>query len=107
MDFLTLLALDLIVAVPCLTYYLWSVIIKGKKANADILVKLTKNAYIFTAFTIIYIPLLLLSFLYINLLRTFPLIFIQTALVIAILIVVFEYINYYSYINFERVGKKK
>jgi hypothetical protein len=108
MEFLTLILLELAAALPIIFYYTyWGIMQPGKRGRKrkDLLAKI-KNAYIMTGVAILYMPLVLLYFLYENLLYLHHDIFVQTGIVIGVIIAIFEVVNYYSYFNYEMVRLK-
>lgn len=102
MNFISLLVLDLIIAVPTMLFYYREVIMKEKLLSPRERHSRVLAAYELTAFTIAYMPLLLVYYLYINIMKYFPMMFFQTFMLILILITIFEYINYYSYLHYEK-----
>ena len=108
MEFLTLILLQLAAALPIIFYYMyWGIMQTSKKGRKkkDLLAKI-KNAYVMTGIAILYMPLVLLYFLYENLLYLHHDIFVQTGVVIGVIIAIFEVANYYSYFSYEEVRLK-
>ncbi len=103
LSFTALFSIDLIVAIPTIVYYYyWGVVaLKKKKFSKKQILSHLKLAYGLNAFTILYLPVMLLAYLYANLLYQFPKIFTQTSLIMLIIILVFEYVNYYSLVEYE------
>ncbi len=104
MSLIYLIAADIILAVPTITYYYkWGIAApkRGEHSNEKIM-KHLERAYGFTAALIVIIPVLLLWYLYVTLLHFYLTIFINTAVIMLILVAVMEYINYYSFENYEK-----
>lgn len=106
MSFLTLMVSTFIVAIPAIAYYLyWAIWVTRvrltEEQKAEVL-RHTKTAYIIIALVIVYIPGMLVYFLYTNLLYQFPDIFKITIVIFSILTFVFEVINVLSYRYYER-----
>jgi len=108
MEFETLILIDLIVAIPCILYYYEWGIRRAKKTAGEEKKRVAmhlKNAYIFCGAVIAFIPIMLLYFLYVNLLAKFPTLFMQSAVMTVVLIFMLEVLNYYSYKHFENAKK--
>ena len=102
LNFFHFIILELLVGIPNIYYYyIWGVKETDKSISNKEILKHVKYAYIFTAFTIVYLPSLLYYFLFSNfgfyteLMQT-------TGLVLLTVIVIFEAVNYYSYIMYEK-----
>ena len=103
LSFTALFCMDLIVAVPTMAYYYyWGIFVPTKKKfNKKQIMSHIKLAYAFNAFTILYLPVMLLAYLYTNLLYQFQEIFTHTSIIMLVIILVFEYVNYYSLVEYE------
>ncbi|MFO7872498.1 MAG: hypothetical protein R6U26_02525 [Candidatus Undinarchaeales archaeon] len=104
MGIIYLIATDIILAVPTIAYYYkWGIAApKSGKHSSEKIMKHLERAYGLTAALIVTIPVLLLWYLYVTLLHLYLTIFINTAVIMLILIAVMEYINYYSFENYEK-----
>lgn len=102
-QFSTILIADLLVSIPIILYYYkYGVMQRQRKGafRAEFQIHV-RNAYALTGFAVAVIPSLLVYYLWDNLLKLYPAIFMQTAFVMLILILIFEYVNYYSYVHYE------
>ena len=106
MTFLTLMVSTFIVAIPSIAYYIYWAIWAARKRmtpeQKDRVLSHTKTAYIIIAFVIVYIPSMLVFFLYQNILYQFPSVLRLTLIVFSILTFVFEIVNFLSYRYYER-----
>ena len=102
-QFSTILIADLLVSIPIILYYYkYGVMQRQRKGAMRSEFQIhVRNAYALTGFAVAIIPSLLVYYLWDNLLKLYPAIFMQTAIVMLILILIFEYVNYYSYIHYE------
>jgi len=106
MSFVTLILSTFLVALPAIGYYvywaIWSTRQRLTPGQKDIILRHTKHAYIVIAAVIVYIPGMLVFFLYQNILHQFPSIFRATLVIFAILTLVFEVVNLFSYKYYEK-----
>jgi len=106
MTFLTLILSTFIVAIPAIAYYMyWAIWFTRKKLTIEQkeqVLRHTKIAYLIIAVVIIYIPSMLVYFLYTNILYMFPSILKLTFAIFSILTFIFEIINFFSYRYYER-----
>jgi|GEM_PF-6069466 len=107
MQFILFLLLELVVAIPTIWYYTkWGIIEtkrgipKGKHAE---IMRHLKIAYLLAGFTTAYLPALLLVFLYYNIFYIAPEIFAPIVVTMAIMVLIFELVNVYSFIHYEKV----
>ena len=107
MSFLTLIVSTFIVAIPAIGYYiywaLWSTRQRMTPEQKEAVLRHTKMAYVIIALVIVYIPSMLVYFLYTNILYQFPPLFRLTVAVFAILTFIFEIISLFSYRYYERM----
>jgi hypothetical protein len=106
MNFTSMMALVVFIGLPPVLYYLyWSLKLSRNKFNAKerrVIAPKIKEAYFLSALSIFTVPSMLLYFLYINLLFAYPAVFLQTSLVIGIVILSFEMINFLSYEYYDK-----
>ena len=106
MNFLTLILSTFLVALPAIGYYIywaiWSTRQRLTPEQKDVILQHTKQAYVVIAVVIVYIPGMLVFFLYQNILYQFPSIFRMTLVIFGILTAIFEVVNYLSYKYYEK-----
>lgn len=102
-QFSTILAIDFLIAIPIIAYYYkYGVTGSQRKGALKSEFKIhVRNAYALTGLAVFVIPSLLVWYLWDNLLKLYPQLFVQTTVVMATLILIFEYVNYYSYVHYE------
>ena len=105
-QFSTILIADLLVSIPIILYYYKYGVMQRQRKGAfrEEFQIHVRNAYALTGLAVVTIPSLLVYYLRDNLLKLYPQIFNQTLIVMVILILIFEYVNYYSYIHYEYQG---
>ena len=102
-QFSTILAIDFLISIPIIAYYYRYGVARTHKLGglkSDLRTHV-RNAYALTGFAVVAIPSLLAYYLWDNLLKLYPQLFLQTAIVMSIMILIFEYVNYYSYVHYE------
>lgn len=106
MTFLALIVSTFVVAIPAIAYYIYWAILSTRQrltvGQKETVLKHTKTAYIIIGGVIVYIPGMLVYFLYTNILYQFPSVLRLTLIIFAILTSVFEVVNYLSYHYYER-----
>lgn len=107
MEFITFLFLELIIAIPTIWYYVkWGIletkkgVPKGKRSE---IMRHLKIAYLLAGFTTAYLPAILIIFLYYNIYHIVPEIFAPITITMGIMVVIFELVNVYSFIHYEKV----
>ena len=106
MSFFSLMLSTFLVALPAIGYYvywaIWSTRQRLTPEQKDAILQHTKQAYIVIAAVIVYIPGMLVYFLYQNILYQFPSIFRMTLIIFGVLTAVFEVVNFFSYKYYEK-----
>jgi len=107
-NFGTFLFLEFIVVLPIVIYNIyWSFYrTRGSlsKKDAEDLMFHLKWAYILISVVTVYIPSLLVYFLYVIMQPLFPTLFVQFSLVLLVFIILFEVLNYHTFYIY---GKSK
>ena len=102
-QFGTILAIDFLVSIPIIAYYYYYGVMSQQRRGSSMSAfrNHLRNAYALTGLAVVLIPALLVYYLWDNLLKLYPQLFFQTAAVMAILVLIFQYVNYYSYVHYE------
>ena len=102
-QFSTILLMDFLIAIPIILYYYHYGVAHPQKRGVLTAAfrEHIRNAYALTGIAVVLIPTLLVFYLWDNLLKLYPRLFFQTAAVMVILVLIFEYVNYYSYVHYE------
>jgi hypothetical protein len=107
MDFVIFLLLELVVAIPTIWYYVeWGIYATKKgvpKGKHSEILRNIKRAYLLTGFTTAYLPAVLLIYLYYNIFYMAPEIFASIVVTMAIMVIIFEIVNIYSFVHYEKV----
>ncbi|MFH1786445.1 MAG: hypothetical protein ABH829_02250 [archaeon] len=106
MKILTMLVVTFAVAIPALMYYLyWDKWAKSRKLSVRekrLMLEHTKMAYLFIGIVVLYIPAVLLYFLYSNFLYMYPMVWRLTIILFVFLVLGFEIMSLLNYVFYEK-----